>query len=807
MGLPTEIFNPHRTPIENLEKIFVARDYLLKKVHESLCLDPEDHNTPHWLITGQRGIGKTHFLKVLFNKITTDDRTRNHWIALHQREEEYWRVHSTATFLRGIALLLKQQWVKHDEDSDVTKQLTSALDSLADLQSGEEMLNGSRALLERFHRNTGIRIAVGAENLDSLFQQFRDPRIEGRKMRDFLQHSKYLSLIGTSITTELGASLSDRGNPFYRFFRVEPLKRLTFDEQLLQLRKLAEADADQISRSRVHQFLTKRRESLIVLHHLSGGNPRLGVFLYGVLAGPEALVETIDLLHGLLDMNTPYFQDRMKDLAPRERPIAAAFCEAKSTLTGIEAAKIAGMDRNVVYSLLTRLERAGFIEPVEQHEPGTRKGKYFQVSEDLFRMWWQYRFDSERQVQRVVQFLAVVYAKKELGKLETDLRNLLTENENHKTLKEESIRQGLEYTIKAIEFQQTNNFPRLLEVIGPAVKPMDKSEARKTKIQKLAEAIKAPKASAEDLFELAKLQIEEGNPEEAEKHLERAVSIAPKDSRLWHLLGLAKVQLGHLSDAQSAIEKAIEIDPKVAWPWSILGLVKRDNGDLPGAQKAIEKAIEIDPKEAGFWSNLGLVKRNNGDLPGAQKAYEKAIEIDPKNARFWSNLAELKMDSKDHEGLRKVIDRLHTSEHLGLPIFATYFYLTKIGALELEDAISFFKEAKELKGSEIEWREFLSAVTEVMMSEVDIADEVAVEAQLKLVNEFAKIREQTRPLESLIFVFEYFLARLRPLFVRGGKKMTPKERGKRILAKVPREQRDAIRRLIRQVEKSGKKDR
>ena len=93
-----------------------------------------------------------------------------------------------------------------------------------------------------------------------------------------------------------------------------------------------------------------------------------------------------------------------------------------------------------------------------------------------------------------------------------------------------------------------------------------------------------------------------------------------------------------------------------------------------------------------------------------------------------------------------------------------------------------------------------------MTSGVDITDEAALEAHLKQINEFTKIREQTRPLESLMFVFEYFLAVLRPRFVRGGKKMTPKERGKRILAKVPREQRDAIRRLIRQVEKSGEKE-
>ena len=95
--------------------------------------------------------------------------------------------------------------------------------------------------------------------------------------------------------------------------------------------------------------------------------------------------------------------------------------------------------------------------------------------------------------------------------------------------------------------------------------------------------------------------------------------------------------------------------------------------------------------------------------------------------------------------------------------------------MELDDAVSFFREAKKPKGNESEWREFLSAVTEVMMSGVDTTDEIALEAQLKLVNEFAEIREQTRSLESLIFVFEYFLARLKPQFVRGGKKMTPKE--------------------------------
>ena len=119
--------------------------------------------------------------------------------------------------------------------------------------------------------------------------------------------------------------------------------------------------------------------TLEIVHRLSGGNPRLGIILYGVSGGPETIVEALDLLHELLDKNTPYFQDRMKDLAPMERTLAAAFCESKTTLTAAGAARIAGMDVNGAYSLITRMERAGFIEPVDYMKQQRKQAKPYQV--------------------------------------------------------------------------------------------------------------------------------------------------------------------------------------------------------------------------------------------------------------------------------------------------------------------------------------------------------------------------------------------------------------------------------------------
>ena len=171
MAIPTEVFNPHRTPIETLKRITVGRESLIRRIHESLCLSQDDRNTAHWLIHGPRGMGKTHLLLVLFDKVRTDPRTANQWVVLHLREEEYWRSYSTPTFLRSILIQLVDKNINNF--SSETSVVENALLELKGMKSGEEMLIKVRALLDKVCRILNRRLVIGVENFDSLFSNSR----------------------------------------------------------------------------------------------------------------------------------------------------------------------------------------------------------------------------------------------------------------------------------------------------------------------------------------------------------------------------------------------------------------------------------------------------------------------------------------------------------------------------------------------------------------------------------------------------------------------------------------------------------
>ena len=668
MGTPAEIFTTNRTPIDVLKRITVGREPLIHRIHESLCLSSDDRNPPHWLISGPRGMGKTHLLRILFDRAGNDPRTSAKWLVIQLSEEEYWRSYSAPTFLRNTV----KQLVNKNLEMVGAPEKPDILESLRELEeapSGEEMLVKVRALLERFCRLTDRRVLIGAENFDSLYRQFKESSVDAHRLRDFIQLSPHVSLIGTSITTDLGTSISSHENPFYRFFRLERLERLTFEEQMKQIYRIAEVDEDKNRGQRVQQFLNNRENSvkIKIIHRLSGGNPRLGVILYGVLGGPDTMTETVELLHELLDRNTPYFQDRMKDLAAMERPLAAAFCEAETTLTGAEAARRAGIDSNVAYSLITRLERAGFIEPVELSGGGARSGKPYQVSEDLFRMWWQYRFDSQRLVRKVVEFLAIICEAQELHNIEqTFLQRLQTGDCSR--FGEELCRK---YVSEAIVFKGKSEYLKLEQVFGMAasgeagIPPVDKKTKEEGKagkdiqkeIRRLKRRLRSPDVTAGELLQLISLCFRAGNYTAAEKASGKLIEIDPHSAYGWHNLGAAKFARKDYRGAEEAFEKGLQLDSSIAFGWFNLGVARGQQRDYRGAQEALEKSLQIDPSNAFGWFSLGEAKGEQEDYRGAEESFEKGLQLDPSSSRGWVSFGRTKSILEDYEGAQEAFER------------------------------------------------------------------------------------------------------------------------------------------------------
>ena len=665
MAIPTEIFNPHRTPIDTLKRITVGRESLIRRIHESLCLSQDDHNTPHWLIHGPRGMGKTHLLLVLFDKMRTDPRTANQWVVLHLREEEYWRSYSAPTFLRSI---LNQLVEKNIEKflSD-TPGIEKALLELKGMKSGEEMLIKVRALLDKVCRKLKRRLVIGVENFDSLFSQFKDKKIDAHQLRDFIQHSSYISMIGTTITTELGTEITSTENPFYRFFRLERLERLTFKQQIKQLYRIAEVDDDQTRRQRVHKFLIQKITSLEIVHRLSGGNPRLGIILYGVLGGPETIVEALDLLHELLDKNTPYFQDRMKDLAPMERTLAAAFCEANTTLTAAEAARIAGMDTNVTYSLITRMERAGFIEPVDYLGEQRKQAKPYQVAEDLFRMWWQYRFDAEQLVRKVVHFLAYVYKREELREIHRTLKGR-TKIGSCPPLRGDV---PLRYVSEAITFQEMPEYFKLKQTYGLVAeesselmtvseetpKSKKKEEDIQREVRQLKKRLKLPDAKIMDWLKLIELSIQIDDLQSAEKACMTVINLDPVNPEAWSKLGVINLRKKDYRSAQEAFEKFVVIDPGKAKTWFNLGLSRWRQENYRGAQEAFEAGLKLDGSNARAWLDLSSIKLGEKDYQGAQEACNECLQLDPTNAVAYAKLGIIYGEQKDYRNAQEAFEK------------------------------------------------------------------------------------------------------------------------------------------------------
>ncbi|MDL2224368.1 tetratricopeptide repeat protein, partial [Bacteroidales bacterium OttesenSCG-928-M06] len=107
----------------------------------------------------------------------------------------------------------------------------------------------------------------------------------------------------------------------------------------------------------------------------------------------------------------------------------------------------------------------------------------------------------------------------------------------------------------------------------------------------------------------------------------------PNDS--YYLLNLINITLaqGNVEEAEDFILKAIEVTPGNAQLYDVLGLVYEHNKDIDGSISVIKKALEVNPDypEAlthlgRLYYNLGVEKRANTNAFDSKVNYEKEME-------------------------------------------------------------------------------------------------------------------------------------------------------------------------------------
>ncbi|MCP5047067.1 MAG: MarR family transcriptional regulator [bacterium] len=281
-----------------------------------------------------------------------------------------------------------------------------------------------------FHTENNCGILFMVENVNRVIENQIKQRPEIHLLRKILIEEEWIVFMGTS-PTFLNA-VTKPEEPLFEFFHVKPLPELTPEQQQEMLRKIALLENNN---DFIENYLNRLKSQLEALYHFTGGNPRLTVMLYDLIAN-QNIRDVKEELDSLLDKLTPFYQDRMKDISGEQAPkLLEKMALMAEGCTPTELARESRMDNKIVSALLTRLERSGYV----RREPRRNKRTVYIIPERFFRIWHQMNHSrsARGRIQYLLEFFTSWYATPEerdrvWEKLTDHFRKVLIENEEER---------------------------------------------------------------------------------------------------------------------------------------------------------------------------------------------------------------------------------------------------------------------------------------------------------------------------------------------------------------------------------------
>ena len=127
---------------------------------------------------------------------------------------------------------------------------------------------------------------------------------------------------------------------------------------------------------------------------------------------------------------------------------------------------------------------------------------------------------------------------------------------------------------------------------------------------------------------VASLEIEAGRPETAMLLLQKAVTRAPADAKVWMNFGLALRQLKRYEEALAAFQMSMDLNPAWILPPTYMGSVYYEIGRHTEGIAPTPPILQRVPNmPMGISSSVSL--RGRGRLSDAAIAYEKLIRLSP----------------------------------------------------------------------------------------------------------------------------------------------------------------------------------
>ena len=609
-------YSPENMEEGVLRKLFVGREAQFDSIFEKIEESARKKTPSFDLIVGPRGIGKSHFLSLLYYDIKS--KLDSQLIPVKLAEEEY-------SIFRASDLFIRILEVEEEDTSDILS-----------LDKDDDVLYAALEKLKQISKREKKRYIIFVENLHEMFKQL--DKEEVTKLRLIFKKHDIFSVVATAPIIFSG--VSDKNEPFFKFFSIQHLNELSLNEIKTLIKKIAETEGN-------NDFLDefeKYEEKIHGMEHLTGGSPRLVILFYEMITRGE--LENVEKAFlKIVDEHTPYYQEIFQLLSGQRRKIFDIVISAGKPVTPKEISKDARISIQTVTTQLRRLEGDGYV----RSRPEGRHTKY-EVRERLFRLWREMRQPlGRKRITVLLEFLQYWYTPDERNELFTAKFALLEAGE--KTILKEVC-----YFAEALTTEFKTD---ALLKLTPKLIQMGELEDAAHEISKLRETVVQTKDKSLE----SKILLHEGQLMQSEKRYEdsleifnKLLAINPKDKLVLSNIGSVLLDLGKYEKAIKTFDKVLEINSKDEFALKMIGGALLNLDRYEEALDFFKKNLLINPNDNFSLFSTSYTLNLLGKYENALVFIEKGLETNPINEGALSLKESILMNLKRFEEQLEISD-------------------------------------------------------------------------------------------------------------------------------------------------------
>lgn len=358
---------------EHRQHITVARHHLIEDAIDHLRRSMGRKSKHSFMFIGPRGSGKTHLLSLIEDQIAAHDDLAAHFVVARFPEESN-RTLSFADFLLGLVEILRHQLPTEVVWGQLHEKLATESDDTI-------IVNSLVPALRMQNRERNRTVLVMLENLNEMFSKQMRKGTDVGAMRKFFMDDNGCQLIATApVHFDAITSVSE---PFFDFFDVQVVDLLDKNESIELVRRNLEWE----QRTDLLASFSTLRPKIMALHDMTGGSPRLTLMLYELIVH-DSVTEVRQQLMQLLDRVTPFYQERLRDLAPLERAVLETISLMRENSQPKTPARIAAnmrISQQQASSLLKRMTDSRYLKH-DQH-PTDKRSRLYSIREGFFDIW------------------------------------------------------------------------------------------------------------------------------------------------------------------------------------------------------------------------------------------------------------------------------------------------------------------------------------------------------------------------------------------------------------------------------------